>query len=51
VLTQKHLKTVAPTKRKIEAVDEADTSETPSKKKKKKKDKVKEEPSEVFIFR
>ncbi|CBY23079.1 unnamed protein product [Oikopleura dioica] len=38
--------TVAPTKRKIEAVDEADTSETPSKKKKKKKDKVKEEPSE-----
>merc|ERR1712127_902554 len=38
--------TVAPTKRKIEAVDEVDTSETPSKKKKKKKDKVKEEPSE-----
>jgi len=38
--------TVAATKRKIEAVDEVDTSETPSKKKKKKKDKVKEEPSE-----
>jgi len=38
--------TVAPTKRKIEAVDEVDTTETPSKKKKKKKDKVKEEPSE-----
>merc|ERR1712037_915769 len=41
---------VAPTKRKIEAVDEVDTSETPSKKKKKKKDKVKEEPSEVNFF-
>merc|ERR1712037_568943 len=38
---------VAPTKRKIEAVDEVDTSETPSKKKKKKKDKVKKKKEEA----